>query len=591
MVALRAACLSAAFALDTVLRHASGQMLSDGHSVKLNGMREQAYQTADPAYLNSYNASGRQDRRTEAANNRRHTTESQDRINGWDQRGNDRYEVQVNNNFCYYLSQDEYDDSAGTCDVAAPDSSSETGGCQKLFHMGDDGNFTACTLNADDTTRCTDGETYRCPWTAHMLALERAQNKSTESCFGDILESKRSLDGLLKWVNETYMELLQETEIIRENNYTIYLAIEDQQRAEHSMIDCKIHCDNHAILVNETTLGSYEHQLHLLEDIADPEIRSKVNNRTGYYEGEAARRFDVAHEDAEEGWNDTKAEDQRRKANILVRDIPEGGSGFVQLDEAHLSDSVRSKKWSMMNLLGFGRDDEKDICHERRANLSRTILEGWAYYKTQYDQYNTAIQEGRMECHGLCENIYYQKIHGSCDLALPHFDYDAHGTDNNLSTWDAGTYSMGNIANESNPCVDTRISDAAGEISKAQEKIAVLEPRLHDLEHAVNRLRSHLRHQNQTCDLDTSVSDRLHQIHLIIKLISECPGRNDFVVTIPHWGVDSTPAPPVITPSPTPWFERDIEDIPDNMKGKYPTEAFEPVVPAGFLMESDVTEE
>jgi hypothetical protein len=368
------------------------------------------------------------------------------------------------------------------------------------------------------------------------------------------------------------------------------LAIEDQQRAEKDMIDCKIHCDNHAILVNETTLGSYEHQLHLLEDIADPEIRSKVNNRTGYYEGEAARRFDVAHGDAEEGWDNTEAEDKRRKANILVRDIPEGES-FAQLNEAHLSDSVRSKKWSMMNLLGFGRDDEeKDICHERRTNLKKTILDGWAYYKLQYQHYNTAIQEGRMECHDLCENIYDRKIHESCDVPFPLFTYEANGTDNNVSTWDDGTYGLVDSTDKSNPCVNDRISEAARKISDAQSEIAVLEPRLHDLEHAVNRLRSHLRHQNQTCDLDQSVSHRLHQIHLIVKLISECPGRNDFVLTIPHWGVDSTPPPDVTTPSPTPWFERADEDVPNYNYSLI--EAFdEPVVPAGVLMESDVTEE
>merc|ERR1719359_349832 len=110
---------------------------------------------------------------------------------------------------------------------------------------------------------------------------------------------------------------------------------------------------------------------------------------------------------------------------------------------------------------------------------------------------------------------------------------------------------------------------AASKISDAQSEIAVLEPRLHDLEHAVNRMRSHLRHQNQTCTLDQSVSDRLYQIHLITRLISECPGRNDFVLKIPHWGEQ-----PVTTPSPTPWFDRESDDVPENMAGKYPPEAF-----------------
>jgi len=351
------------------------------------------------------------------------------------------------------------------------------------------------------------------------------------------------------------------------------------------MIDCKIHCDNHAILTNETTLGLVEHQLHLLEDIARPGIRSKINDRRGYYESAGAQKFDAARQQAQEGWNNTDADDKRRKANILVRDIPEGTS-FAQVDQVQLSDSARqfSKKWTMMNLLGFDRDDEAETCHERRTNLSNTLVNAWHFYADEYRRFNGEIQLGRTLCHDMCEELYHIKIHAPCSENFPNYTYNASGETQ------SAVFVRNDNENEPNPCVDHRITQSAQNISNAQSVIAVLEPRLHDLEHAVNRMRSHLRHQNKTCTLDQHLSDRLYQIHRIVKLISECPGRNDFILTIPHWDDQSTPEPPVNTPAPTPWYSRDEDDVP-NMAGKYPAEAMQPVVPAGFLMEEDLTEE
>merc|ERR1719316_1297637 len=83
--------------------------------------------------------------------------------------------------------------------------------------------------------------------------------------------------------------------------------------------------------------------------------------------------------------------------------------------------------------------------------------------------------------------------------------------------------------------IDDRIEEAAKEIHDAQLEIAALEPRLHDVEHAMTRMDRYIGHLNTTCTVDESLSEHLHTVHDLIKNLQACPGRNDFTIDVPHW--------------------------------------------------------
>ena len=99
--------------------------------------------------------------------------------------------------------------------------------------------------------------------------------------------------------------------------------------------------------------------------------------------------------------------------------------------------------------------------------------------------------------------------------------------------------------------IDDQIQDAAGKIHEAQGEIARLEPMLHDVERAVNRMRTYVETITTECGTEEYLGHLYKDIQEKIVALQECPGRNDFVIDVPHWRpkrqiTDGTPAP-------TPW--------------------------------------
>lgn len=96
----------------------------------------------------------------------------------------------------------------------------------------------------------------------------------------------------------------------------------------------------------------------------------------------------------------------------------------------------------------------------------------------------------------------------------------------------AATYSY-KLAVEGEGGIDEKIQDAARQIHEAQQNIARLEPQLHDVEHAVTRMRRYEDTLRNTCTLDDVIEDNLQKVKRLILELQECPGRNDFTIDIP----------------------------------------------------------
>jgi hypothetical protein len=153
-------------------------------------------------------------------------------------------------------------------------------------------------------------------------------------------------------------------------------------------------------------------------------------------------------------------------------------------------------------------------CHEERAELNVTFYETYEELAELLDERNQSLHDNFTIC--LSDATYRYK-------------YGVEGPDK----------------------IDDTIETAAEKIHFAQLEIAKLEPRLHDVEHAVVRMRKYIDELNDTCEVTGEITKHLALIRGLIIELQECPGRNDFTITIPHWV-----HPDATTPSPTPWQER-----------------------------------
>jgi hypothetical protein len=101
--------------------------------------------------------------------------------------------------------------------------------------------------------------------------------------------------------------------------------------------------------------------------------------------------------------------------------------------------------------------------------------------------------------------------------------------------------------------IDDQIQDAAGKIHEAQGEIARLEPMLHDVERAVNRMRTYVETITTECGTEDYIGHLYKDIQEKIIALQECPGRNDFIIDVPHWRPKRTIGG--TTPAPTPWYQ------------------------------------
>merc|ERR1719377_359307 len=83
--------------------------------------------------------------------------------------------------------------------------------------------------------------------------------------------------------------------------------------------------------------------------------------------------------------------------------------------------------------------------------------------------------------------------------------------------------------------IDDQIQDAAGKIHEAQQEISRLEPMLHDVERAVSRMRQYVQSITDESGKEEYIGHLYEDIREKIKALQECPGRNDFIIDVPHW--------------------------------------------------------
>jgi len=358
--------------------------------------------------------------------------------------------------------------------------------------------FSECTFTDGGTCVINEGAQaqHNCTWTHLMEDLIAKQGTYTDYCYGEILETRRTLDGLQSAVHDTYDDIMVQNQIISVKNNTIRGLLEQQQIDWGYYLDEQEACTQsyNAEFQTGGRVQRLQDELDELQSIARPDVRSAVNfNRgEGYQEG------------AREGYS------AGGRLSFIETGAHVAGTSGMESEACRAFHELVSRvsKQKEEVLLRQAPD-----CHENRTNLQSEF--GFVYRRIaeMYDNMTQQVALERAECYNNATYKYKVAVEGPNGI-------------------------------------DEQIQTAATEIHAAQLQIARLEPKFHDVEHAHTRVNLYWTNLKNSCDVDNDVDESLLLVRRLIKELQECPGRNDFVIHVPHW----TPKN-VISPAPTPWFD------------------------------------
>lgn len=410
-----------------------------------------------------------------------------------------------------------------------------------IDHLGYSSGECAPTAGA-----CLDGSTHKCPWTVHMKQLKSSNLNQAHSCHSRLLEARRTLDGLLQAVNTTYHEMMVENDRIKVANTTIEAALADHDAAATKLLTDRQQCEYNALAQNQS-LVFLEADILELQSIASP-TRSTISETTDYVQDTINRSVneDTRVHDQYASIKNGSALDIESFTKAVVDnvartlDLTGGGAdvttgtktaqgfsgGFIELSaDSEASQGALARAGvldagtcgQMTSLLersvvrASRQPTTAQTCVDQRTALTSNFNAAWDNLTALYDRINFEIGYNRTYCLKNASWVYNHTILGPSG-------------------------------------VDDRISNASQAIHIAQQTIMVLLPRLHDLEHAVTQMRTHITNLNDTCRVDARVTVHLQTIQQLIHDMQECPGRNNFTLTIPKWQANR-----VATPPPTPY--------------------------------------
>lgn len=385
--------------------------------------------------------------------------------------------------------------------------------CENYYEdANSDGTFAVCQWS--DTASCAADVSYNCTWTFYMEDMIRATDSEHRECYGEILETKRSLDFLLHEVIIIRDQIYQQNMIISEYNRTIRELLQEQQDLWNIYETAQDECMTNFTTDRDGRLAELYEDILELEMIARPDIRSAVdrNRSRGYQSAD----YSPGGAGAVNEWHPDGYVPQATNQALVELDSKacETSKGLL----SSLAKKVRRNYPVVERSANFGSTtvDMEAFnamdCHAQRNELSSV--------------FNQAVADMKLEIYG-----YNISIHRKLTTCLSQATYDYKS------------------AVEGDMGIDDRIQTAAQYIHAAQSVIAGKEPRLHDVEHAARRVTQYVEELNASCDLADNVTTHLKNIRTLILQLQECPGRNDFVIHIPH-----VAAVHAATPAPTPWY-------------------------------------
>jgi len=503
-------------------------------------------------------------------------------------------------NFCARMTPilgDYQDLSVSSCSSLAAGTT-----CTNRYEHILDGNAGDIKHCRDNTggTACEAGAIHNCTWSFYMEDLISKHSGSQDNCAAKLLEAKRSLDGLLHSVQDVYNQLMQWNAIVQAENSTIRGLLEDQQNDWDDYVSEQQACDS-AYTSSGSDLQAIQNEMTELRAIANPDVRSAVDVRQarGYqssgtssescpadypYVNTVDTKYCCGSMGDASGSNPaglstcTRRDCQDERGNsVACVNNARSRNGDGQSDGAGMLSPGQTAAAAAAG--GLVEKSSKKYGMDEGAKASFVELSDSDMQLSSFVEMDDAQVEGACQSFSsLIERV--QQKHGSkiklsqpasCHAARAQLETDFRDafkalgqlyneaiftTESNRSIClNTATYNY-KAGVEGIDGIDDQIQDAAGKIHEAQGEIARLEPMLHDVERAVNRMRAYVETITTECGTEEYIGHLYADISKKIQELQECPGRNDFIIDVPHWRPKRT----VInngqgTPAPTPWYE------------------------------------
>jgi hypothetical protein len=296
------------------------------------------------------------------------------------------------------------------------------------------------------------------------------QKRSTDTCFAKLLEARRTLDGVTEKVLRLDEEISAQSEVSKGNMIIIQDNFVKSEDALKEKDEGNKDCEDQYEKAIED-LQHYRDELAELKQIANPEVRSKVASDLDYKQ-------------------------------LIAQHIESVGSAFDQQSSFLQMNASTTMCQGVVTYLNR-RSEEKE------NNATK-------YTALDCDAMRTVLQE---EFTKSWEEITRLKQEGE-QLAAERKDM----------CFDEGK----DVHNTKHATITQDIKDATRSIQMAKDVISALQPLLENAQLEAENLALHIQSLKNDCNVDTAVSEHLKTVRRLIESLNECPGRNDFKLTVPE---------------------------------------------------------
>lgn len=299
----------------------------------------------------------------------------------------------------------------------------------------------------------------------------RRQGASSDSCHAKILEVRRTLDGILSKVTALSDEMEGSEAIIEGNTVVIKEAV-DNKADNDAQRDAAIAACDKAHEEAVADLQQYLDELAELDQIAEPSVRSKI-----------AMDLDYKHE----------VDKHMRSLDL--------GSGT-----ALLSESANCSK-----LVAF-------LARKQMARVSNVT-----------DASNAAPTYAALDCNATRAVLQQEFTKSYTEIHKLHEDGAKLAADELEECKDEAATEHSVRQSQ----LDGKIHDASANINAAKDTLQELTPLLNNAKEEAEALQAHIDELKKSCQIEGDVTEHLVKIRQLIHSLEECPGRNDFKLTVP----------------------------------------------------------
>jgi len=354
------------------------------------------------------------------------------------------------------------------------------------------------------------------------------QSNSAQACHAKLLEVRRTLDGILAKVNTLSDVVEAHDAIIAGNSRLIEDMVDKKNKAEKQYKEDLAECHKQ-YGKDLLALDQYRNEIRELEQIAEPDVRSEIDHKINYTQevleheqqihaqgkrsGDREKEFQAAEKAAAAKANETK------EAALIQQDGSGKDVSLLSMEQCHKLVSLLAQRSTRMRRLGF---EESRSVHDALHESHRITREG---AKGPYDNDPETLKQ----CGG--KRTELQEKFDEAWFALNKLLAD--GVQLAKTKKEECELAADNSHTDRIEQADTEIEASTVNVKGATMSMRQLQGLLENAKREVTLLEEHVSLLKSDCEVEDGATEQLKAVRTLIMSLENCPGRNDFRLTIP----------------------------------------------------------